>query len=220
MLRVLLTTSLAFALVAQPSGQGPGPYQPPKLLTLTQVWTLNGTYNDQQQGVSFRYPAVWQATTQFGYHPPALTRLDEAKPIAGFAYSEGDFPRSRLRGPYAATNLEGIGVVYSALPATSLAECKAKAASLSETPELAPVVFGDRSFSVYETGSAGMSQSISGKLYATYAGPTCYLFETDVAVISPGVVDGIQALTPAQLDFINTHLLDIMKSVRIVARTR
>ena len=61
-----------------------------------------------------------------------------------------------------------------------------------------------------------MSQSTSGKLYATYTGSTCYLFETDVAVVSPGVVDNIQALTPAQLSFIESHLMDIIKSVQIV----
>jgi len=48
--------------------------------------------------------------------------------------------------------------------------------------------------------------------------PFCYLFETDVATASPRVLDGIQALTPAQERFINAHLLDIMKSVRIAPR--
>jgi hypothetical protein len=217
--RVLLAASLALLAVAQPSGQGFGQtsLEPAKRLTLTQVWTLNGTYNDARHGVSFRYPAVWQPTTQFAYHPPALTRSDVAKPIAGFGYSEGGFPRARFVGPYARTNLEGFGLVYSAVPVASAAECKATAASLSDTTEGQPVRFGDRSFTMYETGSAGMSQSISGKLYATYAGPACYLFETDVAVISPGVADNIQTLTPAQLHFIESHLVDIMKSLRVVA---
>jgi len=60
-----------------------------------------------------------------------------------------------------------------------------------------------------------MSQSIAGRLYATYVGQTCYLFETDTAVASPGALDDIQALTPAQLRSIDMHLLGIMKSVRI-----
>jgi hypothetical protein len=220
MLRVLLAAGLALLLVAPPCGQGPWQTHsaPAEPLTLAQFWALNASYNDPQHAVSLRYPAAWQAKTQFGYHPSALTRLDGAKPIAGFGYSEGGFPRTRFVGPYGGTNLEGVGFVYSAVPAAGAAECDAKAASLSEKPEGKPVEFGDRSFSVYQTGGAGMSQSITGQLYATYAAPTCYLFETDVAVVSPGVVDNIQALTEAQLQFIDSHLLAIMKSVRIGAR--
>ena len=218
MLRVLLAASMALLIGIQPSGQGPGqiPAEPAQPLTLAQVWTLNGTYNDPQHGVLFRYPAVWQATTQFAYHPPALTQSNVAKRIAAFEYSEGGFPRKQLVGPYGGTNLEGVSLVYSAVPAASFAECGAKAASVSGSPNGLPVRFGERSFSVYETESAGMSQSTSGKLYATYTSSTCYLFETDVAVVSPGVVDNIQALTPAQLSFIESHLMDIIKSVQIV----
>ena len=217
MLQVLLAASMALLPAAQPPAQGHGqtPPEPAKPLTLAQVWTMNGTYNDPQHGVSFRYPAVWQATTQFANHPPALTQSDAAKPIAGFGYSEGGFPRKQLIGPYARTNLEGVGIVYAAVPAASAAGCKATAASVSGSPEGPPVTFGERSYTVYKTESAGMSQSISGNLYATYAGPNCYLFETDVAVVSPGVVDNIQALTPAQLSFIDSHLVDIIKSVQI-----
>ena len=222
MLRTLRAASLALLLVVQSSGRGAeqAPDQPAKPLTLTQVWTLNRTYTDPQHGVTFRYPSVWQATTQFAYHPPALTQSDEAKPIAGFGYSEGGFPRTRIVGPYAGTNLEGVGVVYSAVPAANATECEAKAATLSNSPKRPPVVFGGRSFSVYETGEGGMSQSISGNLYATYADQTCYLIETDLAAALPGVLNDIRALTPAQLRFIDIQLLNIMKSVRIVPTKR
>jgi hypothetical protein len=211
MLQVLLAAWLAFVPVVQLTAPGPA-----KPLTLAQVWTMNGTYNDPQHGVTFRYPAVWKATTQIAYHPPALTQSDAAKPIAGFGYSEGGFPRRKSVGPYGRTNLEGVGIVYAVVPAASVAGCKATATSVSGSPEGLPVTFGERSFSVYKTEGAGMSQSISGNLYATYGAPNCYLFETDVAVVSPGVVDNIQALTPAQLSFIDSHLVDIIKSVQIM----
>ena len=221
MLRALPTASLTLLLVVQTSGQelAQTPAQPAKPLTLTQVWTLDATYTDHQHGVTFRYPSDWEATTQFAYVPPALT-LSEATPIAGFGYSEGGFPRHQIVGPYAGTNLEGVGMVYSAVPVASGAGCEAKAASLSDSPKHSQVIFGHRSFSVYETGGAGMSSSIAGELYATYVGSTCYLFETDVAVASPGALDDIQALTPAQLRYIDIHLLDIMKSVRIRAERK
>jgi hypothetical protein len=144
----------------------------------------------------------------------------EATPIAGFGYSEGGFPRERIVGPYTQTNLEGVGIVYSAVPVASAAECEAKAASLSYSPKRAQVVFGRRSFSGYKTAGAGMSQSIAGMLYVTYAGSNCYLFETDVAVSSPGVLENIKTLTPAQLHFIDIHLQDIMNSVGIVGPRR
>jgi hypothetical protein len=218
MLRTLPNSSLTLLLLLLAFGQGMAqtPAQPPKPLTLKQVWTLDVTYTDHQHGVTFRYPSTWQATTQFAYNPPALT-LSGPPPIAGFGYSEGSFPRDRIVGPYSGTNLEGVGIVYSAVSPTSSAECEAKAASLPDSPRNSQVIFGHRSFSVYKTGEGGMSQPIEGKLYVTHEGSTCYLLETDLAVLSSGM-DHIQTLTSAQLRYIDIHLLGIIKSVRIVPK--
>jgi hypothetical protein len=220
MLRAFLAASLALSLGIRGTGQEAArtALQPAKPLTLAQVWTLNTTYTDPQHGVTFRHPGVWQATTQSGYLASALAQSDAAKPIAGFGYSEGGFPRSAAVGPYTATNLESVGIVYSAVPTATVDACEAMATSVSETPKHTQVLFGGRSFSAYTTGSASMSHSISGILYAAYMGPTCYLFETDMAVVSPGVVEGIQALTSTQLDSIHDHLLQIMKTVQIAPR--
>jgi hypothetical protein len=185
-------------------------------LTLSQVWTLDGAYNDPQNGVSFHYPRTWQPETGFAQQQPLLNQ-SEAKPVAGFGYSEGGFPRSRVVGPYSATNLEGVGVVYSVVPAAGAAACEKKAAAVSGSSKGPRVDFGGRLFSVYATAEAGMSQSLTGKLYATYSGAHCYLFETDVAVVSPGVVDGVTVLTPSQQQAIDAGLAAIMQSVRIAA---
>src|SRR5271168_1777101 len=117
MLRALEAAALALLLVVEAPGQSPKPISPlpAKPLTLKQVWTLDSTYADREHGVTFRYPSTWKATTQFGYHPPALT-ASQGAPIAGFGYSEGGFPRDTIVGPYAGTNLEGFGIVYSAVP--------------------------------------------------------------------------------------------------------
>ena len=214
-MRILAFVLFAFVALPSTSQQDRNtrnPAVPGKPFTLTQVWTLDGTYSDEQHGVTFRYPRIWKPMAQFGYHPPALTE-ETRKPIAGFGYEEGGFPRDRVVGPYSTTNLEGFGIVYSAAPAANTAECDARANSISEMPERRTAVFGGRAFSERETGEAGMSQSNSGKLYATYVRPNCYLFETDVATAS---VDDISGLTPAQLRVIETHLSNIMKSVRIV----
>jgi hypothetical protein len=66
--------------------------------------------------------------------------------------------------------------------AKATTECKTRAASLSVHSDSTTIVIGGRPFSVFGTGEAGMSQSISGDLYATYANHTCYLFETDLAL--------------------------------------
>ena len=221
MRRTLLAASFAVLLANPASGQvrGQAPARPDQPFTVTQVWKLDATYTDRLNGVVFRYPSVWRAETQFGYHAPALTASAE-KPAVGFGYEEGGFPRDRVVGPYSTTNLEGIGIVYSAAPAANMAECDARATSISETPERRTVAFGGRAFSERETGSGGMAQSFLGKLYATYVHPNCYLFETGVAVASPGALDGVGGLTPAQLRFIDTHLLGIMKSVRIAPSER
>lgn len=198
---------------------------PAKPLTLKEVWALDATYTDQQHGVTFRHPSVWKAATQFGYHPPALTESDAAKPIAGFGYEEGGFPRDHIAGPYSATDLEGLGIVYSAIPAANARTCEATASSIAETQletQTAAhrlVVFSGRSFSEYHTGQSGMSQSNSGRLYATYVRPTCFLFETDVATAS-GTLDSVQALSPDQMRFIDDGLLKIMQSVHIAPSGR
>ncbi len=223
MLRVLTAASLVGVLF-QFSGFTPPARQvgrPSKPLTLQQVWLLNSTYRDQQHGITLRYPSVWKTGTQFGYVPPALTELEPNRPVAGFVYEEGGFPRQQTIGPYTRTNLEGVGIVYSVFPAANAVECQMKAASLAVTPvqsrNKGGVKIANRSYLVYETFSAGMSQSTSGNLYATHDMGTCYLFETGVAVASPDVAD-MQPLTEAQYRDIDAHLWDIMQTVRIVPK--
>jgi len=111
--------------------------------------------------------------------------------------------------------MEGVGIVYSAVPATSVRGCDAMAANISGAQDQSLVALGGRSFTVHETSSAGMSQSFSGKLYATYARSTCYLFETGVALGPPPDVASLRWPTPSQRHSIETHLFAIMKSVRI-----
>jgi hypothetical protein len=183
--------------------------------TLSQVWTLDSVYRDPQHGLSFRYPGRWQANTHFAQLQPVLTQSDDTRPLAAFSYSEGGFPRARVVGPYSGTNLEGFGIAYTVVPASGTSACNAKAASLSGAQKSEPVVLGGRSFSAYATGDAGMSQSISGHLYATYAMDRCFLLETDVAVVAPGVAEGARTLTPEQQQAIEDGLLSIVRSVKI-----
>lgn len=210
-----LCSALALlCLLVQNSGNGPTD----KPLTLAQVWTLDATYSDPTHGLTFRYPSVWRPTTELAYHAPALEH-SFAPPIAEFAHDEDGFPRDRgqIIGPYSSTNLEAVGILYSAIDAASATECKTRAASLSDRSHSTTIVIGGRPFSVFGTGDAGMSQSISGDLYATYANHTCYLFETDLA-LADEQAGGLPGLTTAQLRYIFAHLESIVKSVRIASR--
>lgn len=188
----------------------------PKHLTLEQLWMLDATYRDAQHGVSFHYPSAWKPATQFGYHTPALSDSDDTEPIAGFGYEAGGFPREDvdMPGPYAKTNLEGFGLVYSALPSANLAACESRGAAVSRTDKHTHTVLNRRTFSIYQTGEGGMSQWIYGNLYTTYAHGTCYWFETGIAGAS-GVEEDINAMTKGQTRRIEVHLLEIMKTVRI-----
>ena len=60
-----------------------------------------------------------------------------------------------------------------------------------------------------------MNQSAGGTLYSTYAGYTCYLFETNVAVVGSGVWEDVRDLTPTEVGEIDRGLLQVMQSVRI-----
>jgi hypothetical protein len=200
-------------VVAQNAADSPKPY------TMAQVWTLDATYTDAQHGVTFRYPSVWKAGTEFGYHPGALAM---ATPIAGFGFEEDGFPRDRPRGPYAKNNVEGFGILYSAVAAASSRACEDSATGVvgdyaggKDTSPPKHVVFGGRRFSDRQIAEAGMSQSTSGELYATWAKGTCYLFEIDLSMASIGALDDIDELTSAQADEIWRRLTGIMKTVRI-----
>ena len=185
-----------------------------KPVTQAELWKLDATYRDPTLGVTFQYPSAWKAMTEWAYHPPAL-KDSFAPPIAEFAY-DGGFSNDRIIGPYSSTNLEGFGIEYSAIKSESAAKCQEMAASLAERPGHQSVVFGGRSYSVYETGEAGMNQWIYGSLYTTFAKHTCFLFETDVAEASESILDNVHGLTAAQLRFIEAHLREVMKSVRIM----
>ena len=162
-----LLSGLTLILILAPAAAARGQQTPARFskpLTLAQVWNLDAIYRDAEHGVTFRYPSVWRAETEFGYVPPALSRPSSEKPIAGFAYEEGGFPRDEVVGPYSKTNLEGFGIVYSVIRAEGPAKCKAFAASLSETPKPHTARLAGRSFWVYEISDQAMMQATSGRL--------------------------------------------------------
>ncbi len=185
-------------------------------------WTPTTTYADPAHGVTFRYPAAFKPTTQFSYIPPLLKQSETVKPVAGFGYSLGGFPRTDFSGAYANTNLEGFGIAYAAVESANQKTCRATADSIAQlAPNAEPPAhetINGRPFLVYPTGQEDMMKRLFGSLYATWTNRTCYLVETETGTVSPGVVDGVDSLTPQQSAAIDAGLLRIVHSLLIAQR--
>jgi hypothetical protein len=229
MQRRCITLSIAIASLlilvrtctAQP---GRNPRENEKPYTMIQVWAMDAVYRDLRHGVTFLYPSIWKdAPHHFSYEDSAIGR-SAIKPVAGFGYVEGGFPRKPVVGPYSSTNLETIGVFYTAVDSTEKKQCERIASQLANVAGRKETIrLGDRFFWVYEVGETYMHSSFSGHLYVTFADRTCYLFETDVAALNVTSIedeDDIAALTTDQNRSINAHLFDIVKSVRIIPQSR
>ena len=177
--------------------------------TAKQLWTLNGRYSDARHGVTFRYPEVWKATTNFGMHEPALTTTDLLTPTAGFGYGVNSNTPANM--PYGQTTTEGFGVVYTA----DAGACAALGATLAKSSLHETVMIHGRTYTTRGTSDAGMSQSISGTLYTTYADTTCCLFEVDEANMASGVNEDERVSTPEESRLLASGLRRVMGTVRI-----
>ena len=185
-------------------------------------WSPTVTYSDPAHGVAFRYPAAFKPQIQFSYIPPLLAQSDTVRPIAGFSYSLGGFPRTSFNGLYSHTTLEGFGVVYTAFSSSSNNACQSTAASIAQVEPgarpLPPETINGLAFAVYPTAQAGMMKRLSGRIYAAFTQHTCYLVETGVGSVAPGVAEGVDSLTPQQSKAIRAGLLRIVHSLLIAHR--
>jgi len=185
----------------------------------SRLWTPLTTYSDTVRGVSFRYPARWESETQFGYVPGSLS-LDETKPVAGFGIAmSADKTDVVDRNVF----VEGFGIVYSAMPTTNAAACDAIARKFlagQTSGKTKHVKLGGITYTTYDVSAFAMNQGIDGTLYTAFRRDTCFLFETDEATVTMAVFDedDVRTRTAAAIKpsrSISSHLLDVMKSVRI-----
>ncbi len=209
-----LPAFLPFVLLIPSLAQAPR--QP---VTMEAMWKLDTHFADAAHGVTFLYPGTWTRTEQpLSYHAPALLQAPQVTSAISFAFSEGGFPRARARGPYTRTTLEAVDIVYAAQPVPDAFACQTLAIAVSgsgdDTSKTFRVLHGFR-YSVRPTSDAGMSQFISGLLYATYARNTCYLFETDAAGLGAGVDTDVHTLSKHDYHTIDLHLFSIMQTVHI-----
>ncbi len=188
----------------------------------SRLWAPLKTYSDTARGVSFRYPASWKAETQFGYNPGALS-TDETKLVAGFGFVIEQGPAKQTDILDGNAFVEGFGIAYSAVPANNATACDSVARKLLDdqpSGKTKHVKFGGITYTTYDGSQAGMNQPTEGTLYATFRRDTCFLFETDEATVTMAVFDEddvhtrtATAIKPSRS--ISSHLLDVMKSVRI-----
>jgi len=188
----------------------------------SRLWAPLKTYSDPARGVSFQYPASWEAATQFGYNPGALS-TDETKLVAGFGFVIEQGQGKRIDIVDGNAFVEGFGIVYSAVPANNATACDGVARKLLDdqpSGKTKHVKFGGITYATYDGSQAGMNQPTEGTLYATFRRGTCFLFETDEATVTMAVFDEDDVSTRTAVAIkpsrsISTHLLDVMKSVRI-----
>lgn len=149
-------------------------------LTVKAFWTLNSTYVDKKHGVSFRYPSVWSKGTGWGMHPPGLFIEDGGDPRVGFGFETDQ--QTDPAGPYANSNLEGVGFSYEARETPTNAACRKLASDLAndDRPPRAMIVKGI-TYSRWESGEGGMNQYTGGPLLATWKHGVCYVFEQSIS---------------------------------------
>jgi hypothetical protein len=66
MLAFVLFASVGLPSISQQNRSAQNPAAPAAPFTLTQVWTMDATYSDEQLGVTLRYPRIWKPREQFG----------------------------------------------------------------------------------------------------------------------------------------------------------
>ncbi len=173
------------------------------------------TYTDPAQGVSFRYPAVWQLskTGQFYDSVPIVPpETQETQAVVNF---------KAANTPYANTNLSGLDFTYTVVPQPSSSDCDALAIKSTGGPGKSDHLnLNGVSFLHLKSGSASMCNQLTADLYTTFRNGRCFVFQAGFHTICAGVVDGSRALTPAETRALSRHLDAIMPTVRFSTSAR
>ncbi len=170
---------------------------------------------DEAGAVSFAFPAGWvREPDEFApepgdYYVPAILTLDVPGRRVRISLHQNPFPGTGFTGlAFASFN------VQSRSESECLAPWKSGAAEGGSTVNEKPgeVTVNGVDFHTFTTANAGMCHQASGKVYATYRGGRCYLFEADV--YSHCGVDGETMLTPAQYGVLRRKVEGLAESIR------
>lgn len=176
------------------------------------------TYNDPKFGVSFRYPAVWNASPTLSFYL-GTTILERPHPPGGMDHPlmKVGFDRTSrgFAGYLHSTTLDGVEFTYLALPQTPPAACFARLPEQDGETRKSDVTIHGVAYKRVQGGDAGMGHSVSRNMYAADIGGTCYLFEGGIHT-STGA-DSARPLSSTRTLRLQNQLAAVMRSVTITA---
>lgn len=168
------------------------------------------TFTDPAHGVSFVYPATWQASRSIGFYLPSviLNETNETEAIMKVGF-EGD------RRPYQHSTLAGIEFVYTVAPNLSRQKCL-DAADVSEDHKTDLRRIGGVAFTHGVGSGAGLGHSDDFEVWAAYRDGRCYLFEAGVH--NAHSEEAVRELRKSEFERLRRRLDAVMLSVRIARR--
>ena len=177
-------------------------------------------FHDPVNGVTFRYPAVWQLNQGGGsYFPPVILTKNNGAAEADSYYQPTAYValvgRDAKGGTYENTNFINGWFFYRIPPELSETQCyqQASAGSGDDDWKLERTTIGGLGFQHGSGAEAGLCNEATEDVYTTFHGGRCYLFEKQIDTICPGS-EG-RDITPRELAQINRAFDAVVQSVRL-----
>lgn len=178
-----------------------------------QVTIVNSSMKQfsDSDGVSFRYPAIWNFSTENEFYSPASITAPYRLPQAVVFFKDGgEF------NPYLDTTLNGAEFVYAKDKKATAEICPALTPhSDANAQSLEPTTVNGIEYKHVRLESAGMCHQIREDVYAIYRNETCYLFDLAIHTICSGVKDNTRDIKPDELLHVQDSLEEILASVEI-----
>ncbi len=168
------------------------------------------TFHDAKYGVTFRYPVQWDSgpSVMFYLGSEILNRAPDggATPPLG----KVGFVVNPESGPYAGTNLNGLQFVYNVNQDSTAGECRKRVEDLANSPVTQATIHGV-TYNYFSGGDAGLGHGADRKIYSTFRGGNCYLFEESIHTWNPDA----KSLSASEMNRLHRSLDQVMQSVRL-----
>jgi amidase len=167
-------------------------------------------YKDPTYGVSFSYPANWNAHSSGSFYlgtvildRPNGEQPDTATVVVGYAGT------NTVRADHFGM-LDGVAFTYLVLPHSTPEACLKRITEEVFEPHVETETIHGVTFSNVNTSDAGLGHGANRDLYAAYLNDNCYLFEAALHTIN-----GASQKPSPQMDKLQDKLGDIIQTVRI-----
>lgn len=167
------------------------------------------TFHGAKYGVTFRYPAHWDSGPSVMFY--LGSEILNLAPDGGTVPPLGKvgFVVNPESGPYAGTNLNGVQFVYNMSPDSTAGECRKRVEDVANSPVTQATIHGVI-YNYFSGGDAGLGHGAGRKIYSTFRGGNCYLFEESIHTWNPDA----KSLGAAQMNRLRRVLSRVMQSVR------